>query len=134
MTQRLYPIDSECNPRVEDSRHPGASFRHAPPSALGAQGQYERFRDRLFEARAISGPALLELAASTGLDGAAFEACLDSDRTRRELSTSINAAIDDDVRSTPTVFVNGVRHVGPLSPKDIACLAAGAPDPALGRQ
>jgi predicted DsbA family dithiol-disulfide isomerase len=133
ITQRHYPSDSECNPRVEHSRHPGACLQARAAICAGAQGQYDQFSDRLFETMAIGEPALLDLAASTGLDRASFQACLDSDRARRELSTSINSAIDDDVHSTPTVFVNGVRHVGALSSKDIACLNSSSQDAGVGQ-
>lgn len=125
-----YPLDSECNPNVEHSRHPGACRQALAAICAGAQDRYADYSERLFEG-AESGPdALRALAASLGLDRSRFDACLVSEKAARSLRESIAEAAARGVRATPTMFLNGMRQVGQLGDADLRCLARAASWPA----
>ena len=119
---RHYPLDAACNPRVQHSRHPGACLQARAAICADAQGRAEVFRDRLFEEGAKDFEGLLRLSAALGLDRDQLQSCLESDESARKLDESVKEAIAANVRATPTLFVNGARHVGRLSDEDLSCL------------
>lgn len=51
-----------------------------------------------------------------------FEACLQSPAVATQLRERIDDAAARNVRATPTLFVNGRRHVGAVRPSDLSCL------------
>jgi protein-disulfide isomerase len=91
-----------------------------PASQLAAEAAecaHERdhfweYHDRLFEGRQLSKESLKELAASLGLDSAAFNACLDSGRYAGEVQNDIAEGKQRGVSGTPTFFINGTKLVG----------------------
>jgi uncharacterized membrane protein/predicted DsbA family dithiol-disulfide isomerase len=117
-----YPLDTACNPRLKRSRHLRACLQALAAICAGRQGYGKEFSDRLFTDGAKDRDALLELGRTVGLDTNTFAACLRSDEATAELRESIDAAIAKGVRATPTLFVNGRRHVGRLSETDLRCL------------
>ncbi len=78
-----------------------------------AQGAYWPYHDRLFSYELDLGrDAYVQYAADLGLDGSAFEACLDSGKYDDFVQEDMDFALDLGVRSTPTFFVNGLAVVG----------------------
>lgn len=73
-------------------------------------------------------PILQEIAANNGIDEAHFNACLeDQAATQAVAGRAQRAAEQDDVHSTPTLFINGQRvETTPLTPAemDAAIVAA----------
>ena len=126
ITHRHYPLDTTCNPGPKRTRHPGACLQARAAICAGQVGRYDEYSDRLFDGGPSDSPGLVELAASLGIDRTGFSACVQAEETARELQASIDAAIGDDVRATPTMFVGGRRHVGRLNDADLACLASSA--------
>ena len=53
-----------------------------------------------------------------GLDGSAFEACLDSGKFDDFIQEDMDFSLNLGVRSTPTFFVNGLAVVG-AQPLDV---------------
>ena len=125
---RHYPLDSACNPRVKQSRHPGACLQARAAICAGTQGRYDEFSDHVFDDAPVNHADLVALAVSLRLHGDRFESCLWSEGTTRQLTEDIAAAIAAGVRGTPTLFVNGRRHAGQLSNADLICLARGNAD------
>lgn len=121
---RQYPLDPACNPRARQRKHIGACLQARAAICAAAQQREAAFTDRVFEDSARDRGGLVELAVSLGLDRGRLETCLDSAETAKRLQEDIHAAIGDEVRGTPTLFINGQRHVGVLSAEDLACLAA----------
>ncbi len=98
---------------------------HGEPAILAAlagecaheQGRFWEYHDRLFAAvfkenRQLDAAALIELAASLGLDGPAFQECLTSERYRENLEEDIAEGRQLGVRGTPTFSINGRLVVG----------------------
>lgn len=98
------------------------TFRHLPvitaqsPKAAEAaqcaaeQDAFWHYHDYLYEQAAPGqlGPAQLkQYAAALGLDGQAFDSCLDSGRYEAYVQQDMEAALDMGARGTPSFFVNG---------------------------
>ena len=93
--------------------HPGAELLSIGAEAAGRQGRYWEMHDALYGREPpIDESALLEIAASLGLDMQRFE------RDRRE--PALRQRVDEDladgrrngVTGTPTIFIDGVRYDG----------------------
>ncbi len=123
---RHYPLEAECNPRVRLrlGGHRGACLQARAAICAEGQGRLREYGDRLFDAGPADGPGLVALARSMGMDGTRFASCLGSTETTQVLDRDVNAAIAENVRGTPTVFIDGRRLTGVPSTEDIGCLVA----------
>ncbi len=133
ITHRHYPLDITCNPRANHTRHPGACLQARAAICAGQAGRYNEYSDRLFDGGPTDAGGLVALAMKLGLSRASFESCLQSEESSRELQTSIDAAIANEVRATPTVFIGSRRHVGRLSEADLRCLSTDLEKPRTSR-
>jgi protein-disulfide isomerase len=117
------------------------SQRAAEASECAAeQDRFWDYHDRLFRSQAgenrgaFSDANLKRLAADLSLDTAAFNACLDSGRTRAQVVADTEAGRQKGVRSTPTIFVNDQKLEGvprfDTVRQLVETLAAGARTPA----
>jgi len=99
--------------------HPnGAAAAEAGQCAF-AQDAFWEYHDLLFQRQSVWSPEL-ELdpiftgyAVELGLDEATFSACLASDSTVASITEDEAEANQASVNSTPTIFVNGERMIGP---------------------
>ncbi len=106
-----YPLDQACNPNLQRSAHEGACFLAQGAICAQDQGKFWAYHDRVF-ARPMERATradVTRLANESSLDGAAFEACLDTPRTRDRLTAQIAEAKRVGVESTPTLLVNGKK-------------------------
>lgn len=72
----------------------------------GEEGKYWEMYDLLFEnQKALGLDQLAEYAKQLQLDGAAFNACLESDRYAGKINESIKVGSKAGVRGTPTIFL-----------------------------
>jgi protein-disulfide isomerase len=62
--------------------------------------------------RALHVPALKETVRKLGLDGAKFDACLDSGKHAENVRADYELGQQMGVNSTPTIYVNGRALVG----------------------
>ena len=77
------------------------------------QGAYWKYHDLLFQNQAaLDDASLKNYAASLGLDTAAFNQCLDSDKFLSEVQKDEQDGITAGVQGTPAFFVNGVLIEG----------------------
>ncbi len=105
------------------SIHPHA--QKAAEAALCArdQGKFWEMHDVLFEGQnALEIKDLKVKAEQLGLDGVAFEQCLESGKSEDEVTNDLLAGARAGVRGTPCLFVNGRRLVGIASYQQIADL------------
>ena len=108
-------------------------YRHLPltsihseafPSAEASmcaneQNSFWQYHDKLFENQDKLGRELyLQLASELGLDNAAFEDCLNSQKYKDVVQKDLDFAINLGVSSTPTFFINGLAVVG-AQPLDV---------------
>lgn len=122
LVHRQYPLDPECNPKMRRARHLGACLQARAAICAGAAGRYVEFSDRLFDEGPAQRSDLLRLARALGLDASRFDACLSSEETEQALKADIHAAILDNVRSTPTLNIDGVGRIDRLTTDDLECL------------
>lgn len=79
----------------------------------GEQGKYWEMHDAMFaNIRNLFVPALKETARKLGLDGAKFDACLDSGRHAANIRADYQLGEKMGVNSTPTIYINGRALVG----------------------
>ena len=107
-----YPLDSECNPNVPTSVHPGACHLARGGLCAHEQGRFWPYHDKVFFGTPLASPSkadVVRLAGEAGLDGAALQACLDSPRIKEKLAAEIAEGRSSGVDATPTLFVNGKR-------------------------
>lgn len=84
------------------------------------QDQFWQFHDTLFANQrgqnqgSYSSAALKAMAEALGLDQAAFNSCLDSNRYRNDVRQETSEGQQRGVNSTPTIFVNGEAVTGAI--------------------
>jgi protein-disulfide isomerase len=96
------------------SIHPHAHSAAAAAEAAGAQGEFWRMHELLFNHQtALDAQSLYHYAVAIGLDPDRFE----RDRTAAETSLHIDLSVAGGercgVKKTPTFFINGRLHEGP---------------------
>ena len=79
----------------------------------GEQGKYWEMHDAMFvDIRKLQVPQLKQTARTLGLDGAAFDQCLDSSRHAANVRQDAQEGERIGVNSTPTFYINGRPLVG----------------------
>ena len=79
----------------------------------GDQGKYWEMHDAMFaNQRELQVPALKKAARALGLDGAAFDRCLDSGKHSAHVRADYELGEKMGVNSTPTIYINGRPLVG----------------------
>jgi serine/threonine-protein kinase len=106
-----YPLDSECNPHLERTIHPGACLLARAGVCAEAQEKFWPYHDRVFatEMKEATAADVARLAAEAGLDATALQACLSAPTTQARVSADIEEAWKAGVRGTPTLFINGKK-------------------------
>jgi protein-disulfide isomerase len=108
-----YPLNSDCNPAMAKPYHAAGCTLAAASECAHAQGKWEAMVPHLFErASALDSSGLLALAASVGLDGDAFHACMSDPATVERVTADAELGISVGVDGTPTFLVNGRRVIG----------------------
>jgi protein-disulfide isomerase len=99
--------------------HANAMTAAMAARCAGEQGMFWKYHDLLFaNQKALEERALKDYARALDLDTRAFDACLDGDKYRAEITASLKAASSYPVPATPTVFING-RIVTGVAPVDV---------------
>lgn len=113
-----FPLDNKCNCYVSACVHETACLAARAAICAEKGGAFWAFAERSFEnRRRHQREDLLRYAVEAGLDGTAFDTCLDSDETTQSLLNDIELAHSVGVEATPTLVINGVKFEG-LMPLD----------------
>jgi protein-disulfide isomerase/uncharacterized membrane protein len=106
-----YPLDTECNKRLERTVHPGACLLARAGLCAEDQGKFWPYHDRVFstELKEPQAADVLRLATEAGLDGTALQACMGSAATQARLAAEMEEGWKAGVRGTPTLFINGKK-------------------------
>jgi protein-disulfide isomerase len=118
LVHRDFPLDMSCNPLVKREFHPNACRAALYARCAARQDLYWPYEELLFENREqLDERNLRALARQVGLDLPRLERCLEDPRTLESLQSDINEGLRRGITGTPTLFVNGDKHVGmqPLS-------------------
>lgn len=119
-TFRHFPFNGDCNPQIQERRHPRACRAAQAAEAaglLGGAAAYWGMHTWLMEHQAeFSDQTLRAAAATLGLDADALLAALDRPEVQAAIADDIEAArqlprlrlgVPPGVHSIPTIFVNG---------------------------
>jgi len=110
-----YPLDQSCNPYLTRDMHPRACAAAVAAQCAQRQDRFWDYHDQLFlNQRYLEDEDLLEHARRTGLDMAAFEACLASPEPLAEVRADIELAHSHGIEGTPRTYVNGREMKGAL--------------------
>ncbi|MGH9785714.1 MAG: thioredoxin domain-containing protein [Terriglobia bacterium] len=89
--------------------HPQAQIASQASRCAGEQDKFWEYHDLLFENFGrLDKPALLEHAASLGLDRGKFDECLSSGKFDPRIEEDLKAGEQAGVSGTPAFFINGV--------------------------
>lgn len=81
----------------------------------GEQNKYWEMHDAMFaNQRALQVPALKQTARAIGLNGTAFDQCLDSGKHAAAVQAGIDLGARMGVNSTPTLYINGRALIGAM--------------------
>ncbi len=95
------------------SIHPFAAPAAEAANCAGEQGAYWQYHDALFSGKyEFSQAAFAQYAAELSLDAGQFKDCLDSRKYQAEVEADYEYAANLGIRSTPTIFINGLAVVG----------------------
>lgn len=93
--------------------HPGADFMSRAVEAAAKQDRFWELYDAIFDKEPPFGEAEVRgLARNIGLDMEKFERDLVSEDVRARVDEDLARARDNQVTSTPTMFIDGVRYDG----------------------
>jgi protein-disulfide isomerase len=80
--------------------------------AAGAQGKFWQMHDRLMTTRELADRDLIRHAGALGLNVSQFEKDLKDQKFFPRVQQDFNSGVRSGVLSTPTFFINGVKHIG----------------------
>lgn len=90
--------------------HPNAFTAALAANAANAQGKFFEYTELLYNNQdSLDNASLKEYAARIGLDRKKFDADLDGEKYAAEVRRDMADGLKYSVRSTPTIFVNGVK-------------------------
>jgi protein-disulfide isomerase len=100
--------------------HPNAEPAAETAEFAGAKGRFWEMHDAIFENQENLGlPLLLELSAGLKLPQRELEAALEAHTYEPRVRNDFTGGVRSGVNGTPTFFINGQRHDGPLEFEDL---------------
>lgn len=110
-----FPLDTECNPYIDEQMHKGACRMARYAIAAENQGKYWEMASALFELHPKDDNEAIKLAKTLNIDIDKFKSDIASELTARRLKTEIDDAISNDIDGTP-ILVVGDRHYTGVKP------------------
>lgn len=106
-----YPLDKDCNPALSRTVHEGACELALGAVCAHEQGKFWPYHDQVFAQPPdnATNDDVLRIATAAGLNATQMKTCLASPSASQTLTAHIEEAQRLEVRSTPTVFINGKR-------------------------
>jgi protein-disulfide isomerase/uncharacterized membrane protein len=112
---RNFPLDSSCNEAMDRTLHPDACNAAIAAECARQQNRFWPYHDLLFEHQhTLDRDSLFRYAREVELDIPTFRACLDNPATRDVIADDVRAGVAAEIKSTPTLFINGRRVDGAL--------------------
>lgn len=109
--------------------HPQAQKAAEAVECAGVQGRFWEMHDILFQRQpALGNGELVEYALELGLDMPQFLSTLAGRIYAERVYEDFESGVSSGVSSTPTFFINGVRHAGPWDLESLLAAIAAAGD------
>jgi serine/threonine-protein kinase len=121
---RQFPLDAECNPRVQRRGEPLRCLAAKVQICLEGHEKTLEFQAALFEGQKDLTPDRLYALAAPYMQRPALEQCITSAQTRAKLEDDIALAERYDIDATPLVLING-RKATSVAPFLYAMILAG---------
>jgi protein-disulfide isomerase len=97
------------------ANHPQAPKAAEAARCAGEQNKFWEMHDAMFaNQRALEVPSLKQTARTIGLNGAAFDSCLDSGKHQATVQSGTELGERMGVNSTPTLYINGRPLLGAM--------------------
>jgi protein-disulfide isomerase/uncharacterized membrane protein len=114
---RHFPLNSDCNPQLAERLHPHACVAAQAAECAREQGRFWAMHDLLFANQDRLAPVWLRrYAERAGLDLAAYDACIASDRSAAAVRADIDAGNRLEASGTPRLIIDGVQYRGAIEP------------------
>lgn len=107
-----FPLDTECNPYIDEQMHKGACRMARYAIAAENQGKYWEMASALFETHPKTDADAIKLAQSLGLDINKFKSEIESEAVKNRLKTEIDDAISNQIDGTPTFVIRDKHYTG----------------------
>jgi protein-disulfide isomerase len=107
--------------------HPHAEHAAEASESAGAQGAFWEMHDVIFENQdAMTDRDLIRDAAAIGIDAERVAEDLDSGTWEARVQRDFASGVRSGVNGTPTFFINGMRHDGPLDAHSLLAALRGS--------
>ncbi len=103
-----YPLDSECNDKMQSHMHPESCFFAKVAICANQQDKYAETHDWIFERQDnLSHDMLSDLIKDLKLSESSIKTCMDSSEATNQLQRQVARANMANVEATPSIFANG---------------------------
>jgi len=103
-----YPLDQSCNPYLEQPMHQTACLAAYAAKCAQDRGDFWGFHDDLFRhQRQLSETMILKLAQDRKWDAAVFQACVNSEETKKRVINDVEMAKKFYISGTPSIIIDG---------------------------
>jgi len=107
---RVFPLSGGCNPSMEGDRSPERCLAASAAECAHAQDMFWEYTSLLFANQGHFTPDDLSFMANqSGLDIAAFDACMNDPATLTAVRADAVAGSDAEIFGTPTMFLKGTH-------------------------
>ena len=114
----------------QNSIHPHASAAAEAAEAAAEQGKFWEMHEALFKhQKELAEVDFTHLALSLGLEIYQFETSRSRQRHRERVQADYESGLRGGVSKTPTLFINGRRHDGPIEARTIIAVALATAEP-----
>ncbi len=108
-----FPLSAKCNPIIESAMHPYACGAARVAICANQQGRFLEVYEAFFENQSdLDEENVIKIAVSKGLDENKLKECIQSEKTKEQLTREITQANNIPIKSTPTFFINGHKVEG----------------------
>ena len=109
-----FPLDSECNPALKQSMHPGACLLATYALAAERQGAYWDMASAIYDKLPMTEEEILNLADIVNINKEQLKRDAHSEDVASDLSKQIAKAMNFGIKGTPTMVIDGIEHKSAL--------------------
>lgn len=109
-----FPLDSECNPLIKQSIHPGACLLSRYALAAERQGAYWDMASAIYDNTPRNEEEILNLANVINIDKSKLYSDAYSDEVNSDLTKQIEKAINFGIKGTPTIVIDDIAHMSAM--------------------